>query len=391
MTRPASRYPLAFGLIASSTALGIAGTDLVLPAVPVLPNVLGGTIEKAQLVLAAFVAGAAVGLLVFGGLGTRFCQRNLLIGSLLAYALLSFLCSTSPDMDVLISLRFLQGASGAAAAVFAPGMLRQLYGDERAVGAIGLLGSIEALAPALAPIVGLWLIIHGGWQASFNTIGVLATSLAIAILLLPNALPEVVGRRSVGGYRRLLVDAPFLRQALSHALTLGALLIIVFGAPTVFVGSMGGTMGDFVLMQMLGVAVFATTANLAGRLAGRYGAATLIWRGTLLTAAATLAILSYAVLGGGDIWVVIVLFLGLNAGFGLRGPPGFHAAIVAAKDDARGAALVVVAILVAAALGTAVVAPFIGQGLVAIASGAAAFSCAAVIMLTFMPASPPDT
>jgi len=36
------RRELAFGLLVSSTVLGIAGTDLVLPAVPTLPEVLGG-------------------------------------------------------------------------------------------------------------------------------------------------------------------------------------------------------------------------------------------------------------------------------------------------------------------------------------------------------------
>ncbi|MDZ4369393.1 MAG: hypothetical protein U0987_20585 [Afipia sp.] len=74
------------------------------------------------------------------------------------------------------------------------------------------------------------------------------------------------------------MEARQIAAALSA--TLGALLIMVFGAPTVFVDSMGGTMGDFVLMQILGVTVLAITANLAGRLASRCGAATLIRRGT---------------------------------------------------------------------------------------------------------------
>lgn len=126
MTGHAPRHPLAFGLIASSTALGIAGTDLVLPAVPGLPNVLGGTIEGAQLVVAAFTAGAALSLLAFGELGARFDQRHLLIASLLAYAVISLLCSTSPNLHVLVGLRFVQGAAVAAAAVFAPGKLRHL-------------------------------------------------------------------------------------------------------------------------------------------------------------------------------------------------------------------------------------------------------------------------
>lgn len=377
------RHPLAFGLIASSTALGMAGTDLVLPALPGLPGVLDGTIEGAQLVVAAFTAGAALGLLAFGALGARFDQRRLLVGSLFAYSLMSLLCSMSPNLRVLIGLRFVQGAAGSAAAVFAPGMLRRLYGDERAVGAIGLLGSIEALAPAFAPIVGLWLLHWRGWQGGFESIGVVAATLAVSVLLLPRVLPGVTGQRSSGGYGRIFKEAGFLRQALSHALTLGALLIIVFGSPTVFVASMGGSMGDFALMQILGVATFAVSANLAGRLASRYGAEAMIGAGTLLAAAATLAILGYALLGGNDIRVVIALFLVLNCGFGLRGPPGFHAAIVAAKDDARGAALLVVAILLSAAIGTTIVAPFISHGLVAIASGAAAFACGAAAILRF--------
>ena len=85
-------HPLAFALIAATTALGLAGTDLVLPAVPDLQRQLGGTAESAQLVLAAFTAGAACGLLLFGELGTHFDQRRLLVGSLLAYAAASAAC-----------------------------------------------------------------------------------------------------------------------------------------------------------------------------------------------------------------------------------------------------------------------------------------------------------
>ena len=52
---------LAFVLIAAGTTLGLAGTDLILPAVPSLPKALGGEIAIAQFVIAAFVAGTAIG------------------------------------------------------------------------------------------------------------------------------------------------------------------------------------------------------------------------------------------------------------------------------------------------------------------------------------------
>lgn len=379
-----ARPSFAFALIASGTALGLAGTDLVLPAVPMLPSVLSGTAERAQLVLAAFTAGAAAGLLLFGELGARFDQRRVLIVSLLAYAAISGFCSLSPNLDALIALRFAQGAAGAAAAVFAPGMLRAIYGDQRAVGAMGLLGTIEALAPALAPILGLWLLNGFGWRASFDLIALLAALIAVADLAFLNQLPRLVAGRGTGGYLRLLGHKAYLRQALSHAFNLGALLVIVFGAPTAFVTTMGGTLTDFIVMQIVGIAFFAIASNVTGRLVRRYGAERLILAGTMLGAVGASGILAYALAGGNDTRAVTALFVLLNMGLGFRGPPGFHAAIVAAEDDARGAALLVVAILLVAALGTAAVAPFITIGLVSIAIGGAVLACAAVAMLVLV-------
>jgi MFS transporter, DHA1 family, multidrug resistance protein len=380
---PPTRHPYVFALIAAGTMLSIAGTDLVLPAIPGLPDALGGTAEGAQFVLAAFTAGIAAGLLLFGELGARFEQRSLLAVSLIVFGAVSALCALADSLEVLIALRFAQGAASAAAAVFAPGMLRALYDEEHAVvSAIGLLGSLEALAPALAPIAGAWLYGEFGWRASFTVIAVLCLALAMTTWLARRRLPAVIAGRGTGGYRGLLANWPFLRQALSYAFTLGGLLVFVFGAPAVFVLALDGTIGDFVVMQVCGISLFALAATLTGRLVARLGAETLILGGSLLSAAASLAMVGYAAAGGRAIPVVIGVFLLLNLGLGLRGPPGFHAAIVAAQgDDARGAALAILAMLVTVALGTAAVAPFIANGLLPIAIATAALSSAAVAPL----------
>jgi MFS transporter, DHA1 family, multidrug resistance protein len=382
---------LAFGLLVCSTLLGIAGTDLVLPAVPTLPEVLGGDLERSQLVLAAFVAGSACGLLGFGALGARFDQRRLLCASLLGYALISAAAGHSASLDLLIGLRFLQGAAGSAAAVFAPGMLRALYGDEAAVGALGRLGSIEGLTPAFAPIVGTWLMHTWGWSAAFHAIALGAAVLGGAVWLAQGRLPAPVSRRTGGGYAELLGDTCFMRYALSQALSLGGLLVFVFGSPTVFVTSLGATLDAFIIMQITGIASFIAAASAAGRLATRFGTERLIAGGTALSLLGAAALLAYALLGRTDTSVVAALFVPLNLGLGLRGPSGFHRAVVAARgDDARGAALVVVAVLGTTAAGTALVAPFIRLGLMPIAL-AAFVSCAAALgLLRWLPALAPD-
>jgi MFS transporter, DHA1 family, multidrug resistance protein len=385
-------HGLAFGLVACSTVLGIGGTDLVLPAVPALPEVLGGNLERAQLVLASFVAGSALGLLGFGALGARFDQRSVLAASLFGYGLVSALAALSRSLDQLIALRFLQGAAGSAAAVFAPGILRALYGDAQAVRALGRLGSIEALAPALAPIAGTWLLRAFGWSASFGVLALGAVLSGAAVLLWRGRLPALVARRGTRGYGSLLGNAFFVRYGLSQALALGGLLVFVFGSPSVLVAALGGSLNDFIIMQITGITTFIIAANLAGRLSQSLGPEKLIFGGTALCVAAAALLLGYALLGGTDPRIVSVLFIPLNTGMGLRGPPGFHRAVVAARgDDARGAALVVLAILSSTALGTALVAPFIRYGLVPLALASFVLSAAALGLLRWLPALPADS
>ncbi|HWM48683.1 MAG TPA: MFS transporter [Xanthobacteraceae bacterium] len=375
---------LTLALVVASTVLAIMGTDLVLPAVPSLPQALGGDAARAQLVLAAYVGGTCAGLIAYGALGDRIATPRLFAGSLLATAVVSFACAAAADIATLIALRALQGAVAAGPAVFAPGIVKALFDDARAVRAIGLLGSIEALAPALAPIVGVWLLAVGGWRLSFELIGVAALALAAAVVL--SGLVPQTARRPRGGYARLIGDPVYLRYALSQGFALGGLLTFVFGMPAVFVHALGGRLTDFIVMQVCGIATFMTCANLAGLAAQRFGTERMIALGTAIAALGAAAILAYALGRSADALMVALLWVPVNVGFGLRGPPGFFRAVVAAHgDDARGAALVILAILAIAGAGTALAAPFIAQGLAPLAAVALALHALAVLCLAVLP------
>lgn len=379
------RPRLALGLVVAATVLGIMGTDLVLPAVPSLPETLGGDAAAAQLVLAAYVAGSVAGLLAYGALGDRFATRTLFLVSLVLTGLVSFACAWAPSIGALIALRAVQGSVAAGPAVFAPAIARAMFDEAGAVRAIGALGSIESLAPALAPILGVWLLALGGWQLSFELIGGIALALAALNLVLP--LVPQTSRRASGTYARLVRDPVFLRYALSQAFVLGGLLVFVFGAPAVLVRALGGTLADFIVIQLSGIATFILAANAAGGLAARFGAERMIWFGTIVSAVGATAIFAYALAGGTNPLAIAALFVPINTGLGLRGPPGFYRAVVASQgDDARGSALVILAIMMVTALGTGAVAPFIEQGLVPLGAGALALELAALACLAALPA-----
>lgn len=376
-------------LLIACTLLGLAGTDLVLPAVPALPAALGGSTTQAQLVLATFAAGTGVGLLLFGELGARHDNRRILVLALALYGLVSLAAAIAPTLPALVLLRFLQGVAASCAAVVAPGMVRALFSPLGAMRAIGVIGSVESLAPAIAPILGVWLLHQGGWQLSFWITGILALLLALLVAVAGRVLPAVAERRGGHSYVVLLCNPRFHRYALSQGFGLGSLLVYVFGMPVVITATLGGTLGDFITMQLCGITTFIVAANLASRVVAHCGAERVIWGGSVLSLAGLGGLFAYALAGGRDMAVIIALFLPFNMGFGLRGPPGFYCALQASKgDDARASALVLLFVMAATAGGTALAAPIITDGLAALTAVALALAVAGLVCLAVLPELP---
>jgi MFS family permease len=358
-----------------------------LPAVPGLPASLGGTIAQAQLVLAAFAAGTGLGLLLFGELGSLFDHRRMLAAALFAYAILSAAAATANNLTLLIALRFLQGVAASCAAVVTPGMVRALFDEQGALRALGALGSVESLAPAIAPIIGVWLLHAYGWTASFWVTAALAFVLCILVAMSKSYIPAVYGNPSRLGYWMLLRNRAFQRHALSQGFSLGSLLAFVFAMPTVFVVAFDGEISDFIIMQLLGISSYIVAANLSSRLVQRYGAEATIFRGSVLALAGGLGMLTYAAFDGREPWVIWLLFLPFNMGFGFRGPPAFYCSLQASEgDDARASALVILYVMFITAVATALIAPLVGLGLWPAALAAAVLGAVSLVFLPLLSA-----
>lgn len=398
MTEDQSQRPLAprifaCALLCIGAILQLLGTDLVLPAIPSLPDAIGGNLVLGQLVLAAYILGIAGGLLAFGALGGRFGRRRLLIISAFAFALTSVLAGQAQTMEQLIGLRVLQGFVSAAPTVFGAGLIRSLFSEAGATKAIGALGSLESLAPAIGPIFGAGLLAIGDWTLSFYVLGV-ASFLSGCLLLAARGVlpPATVSPAAEGGsYLKLLRSPTYLRYALSQSAVLGGLLTFVFAAPVVITNTMSGSTTDFIIMQVIGVSCFIVASNSAGFLVGRVGPEPMIWFGTCLCLIAMVLMALYAGFGGINTLVMAALFAPLNAGLGLRGPPGFLRAVIAGNgDDDRATSLMILCIFGATMLGTVIMAPLLEGGLFVLALGVGSFELVAVGLLYRLPQLKPS-
>lgn len=379
-------------LLGLGSVLGLSGIDLVLPSIPSLPDILGGDQTRSQFVIASFVAGTAIGMIVFGAVSSNISTSNLLFISLTLYALSSVACSFSPSLDVLIVLRFLQGMASSAPAVLAPGIVKNLFDEKGATKALGILGSVESLVPAFAPILGVWLLSLGTWRYSFFVTAILSVSLALVFLIVRIDGASIVSNNGTkGSYLALLRSGVFQRYSLSQALNLGGLLVFVFGAPVVIVKTMNSDISKFALMQTIGIAFYISAAVSSSSLTKKIKPENLLLLGTVLSWISSVLLVVYSIFGNNDPNWILVIFPLMNLGLGLRGPTGFLKGIIAANgDDNRGASLIFLSIITITAGGTALIAPFLHFGLISLSLFVAGLHAAACLLLLFLPKLPGD-
>jgi MFS transporter, DHA1 family, multidrug resistance protein len=349
--------------------------DFYLPAVPSLQGWFGVDVTVAQATIAVFLLGLAASQLLWAEVMSRRGPRVAVRAGLTLLVATSVVAALAPAIEVLLAARLLQGVAAGAATVVAPSVVRATLPGTDVVRGIAAISMVEAIVPAIGPLLGAMVLAYADWRATFWLLAV-ATLVAtpFAQRATPRELPGI-DRLVVSTYRSVLANAKFVRLAVSHALGMGALLTFIASAPQLM------SRAEFGLLQVIGVSSFILFASQAGRISKRIGAHRSVQVGAvvqvLVCAVALLASsqLAFSYAAHAVFWFV---FCGALA---VRGPAAFSEALdVAPSQLGRASALMVLAILAAGAIGTQIVAPSLrssGNGLLV----AMLVACVASVLL----------
>jgi EmrB/QacA subfamily drug resistance transporter len=172
----AAPWILAATILASSLVF-IDGT-VVNVALPQLQRAFDATIFQSQWVVESYALFLSTLLLLGGVAGDRYGRRRVFSIGVVVFALGSAWCAAAQGIDELIVARVLQGIGGA---LLVPGSLALLgasFPQERRGKAIGIWSGYTAIAGALGPVLGGWLIDHLSWRWAF----LVNIPLAVAVL-----------------------------------------------------------------------------------------------------------------------------------------------------------------------------------------------------------------
>ena len=160
-----SRWILATTILASSLAF-IDGSvvNVGLPAIG-RSLVAGGA--GLSWVINGYLLPLSALLLIGGAAGDRFGRRRVLILGVALFSLASLMCGLASTLSWLIAGRISQGIGAALLMPNSLAILGSTFSGEARGRAVGTWAAVGAAAGALAPLLGGWLIDHGGWRAIF--------------------------------------------------------------------------------------------------------------------------------------------------------------------------------------------------------------------------------
>ena len=177
-------------VLGALSAIGPLTIDTYLPALPQLSAELGATDVQAQTTITGLLVGLGLGQLVIGPLSDAFGRRRPLLLGLTAHAAASILCALAPTITMLAITRTMQGLAGAAVAVVAMAMVRDLFSGNQAAQLLSRLILVLGVAPILAPSFGSALLGFTSWRGIFVVLALVAAALiVVAYLALPETLP----------------------------------------------------------------------------------------------------------------------------------------------------------------------------------------------------------
>ncbi|PHM60408.1 bicyclomycin/multidrug efflux system [Xenorhabdus ishibashii] len=221
--------------LAGLSMLGYLAIDMYLPAFDAMKAELDTSTNAISASLSIFLAGFAFAQLLWGQLSDRLGRKPvLIIGlSLFSISCLGMLWITSPIQ--LLILRFMQAVGVCSAAVTWQALVVDRYDAERTKRVFAMIMPLVALSPALAPLLGAWLLTHSGWKIIFLVLMIVTILLLIPTFFLDNKRTNIENHadKKAISFFTLLTSPVFSGNVLIYASCSAGFFAWLTGSPTI--------------------------------------------------------------------------------------------------------------------------------------------------------------
>ncbi len=262
-------------LLAGLAMFGPFSIDTIFPAFPAMGTDLGADRVAMQQTIAVYLIAYALMSIVHGPLSDAIGRRKVILGGLGMFVVASVGCALSTDLGTLLAFRALQGLSAGVGLIVGRAVIRDVLQGDDAQRLMSQVSMIFGIAPAIAPIIGGWILGWGRWPlifwflVAFSLVLLVVTWFCLPETHTPANRLSLVPRRLVRDYVAIFVNPRFQKIAAAGAFNFSALFLYIASAPAFVMDHLGLDERQFgwFFIPMISGMMFG--AFLSGRAAGR--------------------------------------------------------------------------------------------------------------------------
>ena len=247
-TSPTYRWWL-LGNVMIGTFMAVLDATIVNVGLPKIMASYGVGLDKIEWVLTAYMLSLAVMLPTSGWLADKYGYKRVYFLGLFLFTLGSFLCGASPNEDILIFSRVIQGLGAGCIMPVGMAIVTREFPPEKRGIALGFWSIASAASVSFGPLIGGYLVDNFSWPLifdvnipigiggmlataiiqkefrnksirSFDVVGFISVSIFLPLLLY--ALTEGNAATNAGGWQSPVVLICFALSALSFVVFLTA-------------------------------------------------------------------------------------------------------------------------------------------------------------------------
>ena len=266
-------------LLAALAMFGPFSIDTIFPAFPAIERDLAATPFAMQQTISVYILSYALMSLLHGPFSDALGRRRVILAGVAVFTLASIGCALSGTIGVLLAFRALQGISAGAGLIVGRAIIRDCFDGADAQRLMSTVSMIFGIAPAIAPIVGGWVVAFARWPMIFWLLAGFAAALWLTCLAW---LPETHPRERrvplsfdelARTYRMIFADRAFFPLALAGTLNFNALFLYVASAPSFVLNLLKLDAQHFAWLFIPAISGMMAGSFLSGRLAGKLSAA----------------------------------------------------------------------------------------------------------------------
>jgi DHA1 family bicyclomycin/chloramphenicol resistance-like MFS transporter len=226
-----------FPILCLLGALSVVSPFAIDSYLPAFTKMASATVS---LSLSTYFIGLAFGQFIYGPLLDRFGRKKPIYVGLAIFLAASVGCMLTTNVEVLITLRLLQGLGGCVGQVGAITMVHDFFPVEQSAKIFSLLFLFIGASPLLAPTIGSLLTAYLGWRWVFVFMASLVSLILAAVVFFlpeghePNPAISLTPAHITKTFIRIFEDKVFLRYTLASAFSFAGLFTYIAGAPIVF-------------------------------------------------------------------------------------------------------------------------------------------------------------